>query len=761
MIRLLLLHFLLSTAFIATAGTIVVKNIDELNEANKKAQPGDVIILQNGEWKNVTIKLGCDGTKEKPITFKAQTAGKVLITGNSQLKVGGSFIIVDGLFFINGFAGEDAVINFRITKDKLANHCRVTNCAVNDFNNPKREDENNWVLFYGKNNQLDHCSFKDKKNLGVLLAVILDDDRSRENFHSINHNYFGKRIPLASNGGEIIRVGVSQHCQFNSNTQIRNNLFEYCDGETEIISIKSGSNVIEENVFKESQGSVVLRHGDNNTVRNNIFLGNGKEATGGVRVINKGQWVVNNFFYKCTGSGFRSPLAIMNGIPNSPAHRYVQVQDAVIANNTFVDCSPASFGEGSDAERSLPPTHVFLVNNLFYKTTPARDQPIYLVFDSINGISFSGNEVSKEVGQPLTNGFVKTAISIQKSGMTTFPLSNNKNNISDSLQQVAAARLQQKLNTTIGFSNLALLKKIDANAAISTGAKWFVKTDVIPKKPLPVNCKTAQDIYAQVEKNIPVEILLTGKDYIFHKPVFIGNNVIIKTNQPGFIDMHTVPGMLSLFVIKENASLELQKLQVDGSDMKAVHFVSSDSTGTSGHYSFSMNKCSLRYFDRTFGCENIFYAFASTVADKIVVDKCSFQLNKVDGFILNSEKDDKGYYNAEKITITKNIFADQQGTLLDIYRGGTDESTLGPDLNVAENSFSNCNSEKDIPLIRLTGVQKTRLFFNSFTGCNEQKILISYTDTVRARHILSRNIISHSGTVQTNNFVVNENNTIN
>jgi poly(beta-D-mannuronate) lyase len=59
-------------------------------------------------------------------------------------------------------------------------------------------DENNWVTFYGKNNELDHCSFIDKKNMGVLLAVILDDERSRENFHSIDHNYFGRRLPLAS-----------------------------------------------------------------------------------------------------------------------------------------------------------------------------------------------------------------------------------------------------------------------------------------------------------------------------------------------------------------------------------------------------------------------------------------------------------------------------------------------------------------------------------------------------------------------------------
>jgi poly(beta-D-mannuronate) lyase len=56
------------------------KNSDELNAAAKRALPGDIIILQNGEWKNAVIKLSCNGTNEKPITFKAQTPGKVLIT---------------------------------------------------------------------------------------------------------------------------------------------------------------------------------------------------------------------------------------------------------------------------------------------------------------------------------------------------------------------------------------------------------------------------------------------------------------------------------------------------------------------------------------------------------------------------------------------------------------------------------------------------------------------------------------------------------
>ena len=92
------------------------------------------------------------------------------------------------------------------------------------------------------------------------MAVMLDDERSRQNNHSIDSNYFGIRKPLGCNGGEMIRVGVSQHCTFYSNTVIKNNFFEHCDGETEIISIKSCGNVVRNNVFKECQGAVVLRH---------------------------------------------------------------------------------------------------------------------------------------------------------------------------------------------------------------------------------------------------------------------------------------------------------------------------------------------------------------------------------------------------------------------------------------------------------------------------------------------------------------------
>ncbi len=759
MLRLMLLKFCLLITIVVTANTIVVKNIKELQAANANARPGDIIILQNGEWKDVIIKLNCIGTKAQPITFKAQTEGKVLITGMSQLRLGGSFIIVDGLDFSNGYAGKDPVINFRINNEQLANNCRVTNTTVNDFNNPKRMDENYWVAFYGKNNRLDHCSFIDKKNMGVLLAVILDDERSRENFHSIDHNYFGRRPALASNGGEIIRVGVSQHCEFNSNTQITDNYFEHCDGETEIVSIKSGQNVVRGNVFKESQGGVVLRHGNYNIVENNIFLGNGKEGTGGVRVINKGQWVVNNFFYQCRGIDFRSPLSIMNGIPNSPAHRYVQVTEAVIANNTFYDCSPVSFGEGSDAERTLPPSNVLFINNIFYNNS---DSIIYKVFDDISGINFWGNEVSRAVRQQVVNGFYKTSFALQKNLVAPLPVTRTKGTVQfpDSIRQAAQERLQHPLSTRPGFADIQILKKLYVNATQATGAARFKKTSSTPTaKPVLVKCTNAEEIYKQLERKEPAIIQLTGSSYTLNKPFLITNYVQFTSNKKNQVTF-TTGNLLSVFIIAGSGHLTLHNLSINGKNVKATHFISSDSSGSSHHYNLDIQHTTIQDLSRENGCDNIFYAFKSIVADSIVIRNSNFSGNATNGILLSEETDNKGYYGAEKIFIENNQFNSQTGKLLDIYRGGNDESTMGPLLSFTSNKMINCSTKNDDPLIRLYGTQRSLLRKNLFTNCNAGKTLVRFEDIVRAAHTFKDNTLNQSGKIVANKFVRSDNNLI-
>ena len=745
--------FLLSIHFLH-ANTTIVKNSTELILANKNAKPGDVIILKNGDWNNVTISLNCKGTEIQPITFKAETPGKVIIKGISKLRLGGDFIVVNGLYFTEGFAGNDAVIDFRVSKNQLANHCRVTNCAIKSFNNPKRLEENYWVSFSGKNNRLDHCSFLDKKNLGVLLAVILDDDNSRQNFHSIDHNYFGYRLPLASNGGEIIRVGVSQHALFNSNTQIINNFFEHCDGETEVISIKSCANVVKNNLFKECQGGVVLRHGNNNTVENNIFLGNDKEGTGGVRIINGGQWVINNLFYKCRGVDFRSPMSLMNGIFNSPANRYVQVTDAVVWGNSFVDCSAISFGEGSDTERTEAPKRVIFGSNIFYNTT---DKKIYNVYDKVDGIRFRNNVVNPTVAQQTFPGINKITINARTISGITIPSINKLTAPDDSLRTAALTRLGHELAKTPGFGGDKVLTDVLANAKNDCGAEWDVKrnmsdvwkTSDIPRK---VDCKNADEVLYQVKNIIktPVIINLTGGKYHFEHPIEIESDVTFKgVDSKKRIDFSTSTEALYFIQLKGGHRLSLKNLNLDLSEVRSDIFIMADTSGSSDHENFIQDGCIIHGWNGSY-----FRVPKSNVLDSISFTNNRFFNTSGLLFDFSNENDKKGYYPVEKLIIKNNYFTSHRGQLLCILRGGNDESTMGPYLLFEGNSLSDVGfGYGNTPLIWLYGVQRSIIQNNNFKNSNSEGPLILYEDVVRADHLLRNNIFLGSGRVVKDKFV--------
>jgi poly(beta-D-mannuronate) lyase len=751
LLRIAFIKCSLLLSLFSLARTIKVKNQEELAMANTTAKSGDIILLQNGVWNNVVITLNCNGTKKMPVTFKAQTPGRVLITGNSKLKIGGSFIIVDGLYFTNGFSGAESVITFRINEDDLANNCRVTNTVINDFNNPKRTDENYWVSCYGKHNRIDHCSFLNKKNMGVLMAVILDNERSRENFHSIDHNYFGVRLPLASNSGEIIRVGVSQHCEFNSNTQITDNFFECCDGETEIISIKSCRNNIRNNLFKECQGSVVLRHGNYNTVENNIFLGNNKEGTGGVRVINKGQWVVNNLFYKCRGEWFRSPLSIMNGVPNSPANRYVAVTGAVIANNSFFECTPIGIGIGSDTERSVAPKDVQFLNNVFYNNS---DSLIYNTYDDISGISFSGNLVNRAVKQKPVTGFQKTKLEAIKVSAISLPAAgpSSKNSVFDSLYNESTTRLSKNLSSLPGFAEGKLFTTIESNAKNDCGAKWFTKQKLIKTvKTKTVCCETPESVIELLKKNdgSKMSIHLTGKTYHFKEALFISQDVIFISKQKTPVKfIYNNPSFL--IQVKAGSTLTLNNLNLD---LEAVDdFITTDTSGSSNHSNFVITNSQFSNLNGIF-----FNAFKSSVSDSIIISNCTFIHSKGNLFYFANEINNKGYYNVENIKIINNKFLNGSGQILNMLRGGNDESTMGPYLVFSKNSIENYVS--DNPLIHLLGTQRSLFEKNNFTNCNSGKTLIQIEDLVKAVHSLKNNRIIESGKVLTDRFVISDNTT--
>ncbi|HRZ97846.1 MAG TPA: polysaccharide lyase 6 family protein, partial [Paludibacter sp.] len=289
----LLLTFITLCAF---ARKTTVSTASAINSGSWTA--GDTIVMRNGNWTNQTISLTASGNASNPVVLQAETEGLVILNGTSRLSIGGKYVVVSGLYFLNGTLSGSAVIEFRTGSH--ATNCTLKNTAIVNYNPSLNTVDNKWVSLYGTNNTVDHCSFENKNNSGTLLVVWLTSGVTVN--HLISNNYFGYRNSnLDSNGDElngqeIIRVGDSSTSMTNANVTVSGNFFEKCNGEIEVISNKSCGNLYTNNLFLECRGMLTLRHGNNCTVAGNYFFGNGVTESGGVRIIGENHKVYNNYF---------------------------------------------------------------------------------------------------------------------------------------------------------------------------------------------------------------------------------------------------------------------------------------------------------------------------------------------------------------------------------------------------------------------------------------------------------------------------------
>ena len=374
----------------------------DVNAQAGNLKPGDTLFIADGLYENVMLDINSIGTSKEPIVICAQTPGSVVLTGNSSMNISGEYVIISGLHFNNGFA-EKSVISFRSKKGaSLARNARVTSCAITNFSNPDRIHSDHWIEIYGRENRFDHNHIGTKWNLGATMVMRLGDSSSTDNHNSIDSNYFGPKPRLGSNGGETLRIGSSANSLKKGGAEVIGNYFDRCSGEVEVLSIKSSDNTIANNVFFECEGVLALRHGNNNYIGGNAFIGNRKSETGGLRVINAGHTIENNLFYGITGKRFFAALAVMNGVPNSAINRYHQVADVKLMNNKWVDCDRISFSVGADNERTAAPIRTKFSGNEVYYKDPSK-QPFF--FDANQSITFSYNKTNSEA--QLT-GFVKT-----------------------------------------------------------------------------------------------------------------------------------------------------------------------------------------------------------------------------------------------------------------------------------------------------------------------------------------------------------------
>ena len=360
------------------AREIPVKNAAELKAAAAMAVSGDTIRLASGRYDDVKLRIAKNGTQGRPIQVVAVVPGEAILGGNSEIDISGAYVVMDGLYFLNGSIASGGADRSVITFN--SHHGVLRNTAIVDYNPADFDASYYWVFFKGSHNTVERCYFKGKNNLNPLIGNGLEDAQ----YNSVVGSYF-KNIPFGvGNGREIIRVWGSG--KFDEKTAggayfvVRGNLFHHADGEgTEIISLKSNFNQVVDNTVRASRGCVNIRRGANNTIKGNIVLGEGVAGAQGLRMSGANHVVQANYVSGCE-YGIRVSAGEFTGHAITPDYSpkeksnaktakntngivtsYPQSKKLTLSNNTVVASDGADLEFGSDYKKHWPEDQMVLL----------------------------------------------------------------------------------------------------------------------------------------------------------------------------------------------------------------------------------------------------------------------------------------------------------------------------------------------------------------------------------------------------------------
>lgn len=419
---------------------VEVSSFSELIKVAESADPGTLILLSDGIYSGDVVLKGT-GTPEAPLVIAAKKSGNVTI--EDKLKIEGENITVSGLKFTkNGML------------EILGSGCRVTNCKWDNSKSGK------WlrVLPGSSEIEIDHNTFQNKvfsnQNMDrdcQLLQIVV---RNKNESHHIHHNLF-KNVAKGKtgNGFETLQL-ITENNPFDPpagscNTVIEDNLFLRCNGEAEIISIKSNGNIIRKNTFSECRGGLVLRHGDDNIAMQNYFLGGTETGSAGIRIQGTGQIVASNYFQDLGSYG----LGMMDGTPDN---LYIRVERAKILFNSFINCNK-NFVIGinhSKHPNGTVPKDCKIVGNIFYSDKGEGsenfivfvqdDQPENWLWKS--NIAF-GEQVPKIKGILIKNPELELTENNLLSPTSATPSFKIINNLDENLQQDLVGKKWQDKRT--------------------------------------------------------------------------------------------------------------------------------------------------------------------------------------------------------------------------------------------------------------------------------------------------------------------------
>jgi poly(beta-D-mannuronate) lyase len=340
---------------LAAAGpTSRVDSLEALQARIGAAKPGDVIVLKDGEYATAApIAIHVRGRAGASVRIAAQTPGGVTFRGTDGFDVGGdaAYVEIDGFVF----AHQSGKTHVRSGARHIRFSHNVFVCV----------GEGAYLTIAGDDTEVDRNEFRDKRTLGNMIDVRGAGSQVARRV-LIHDNYFHDFTSPGpgTNGAETIRFGLSGLSMSQGLGVIERNLFVRCVGENELLSIKSGSNFIQDNTLLDSPGAqLTLRHGNGNIVRRNYLRG-----TDGIRIFGDRNRVDSNYLERNTGA-----IQIGNGdgevADGAALTSHDRPDDTYITSNILVNNERNIFMTGRD--KGLGATRTTVAHNIVRGGQPA------------------------------------------------------------------------------------------------------------------------------------------------------------------------------------------------------------------------------------------------------------------------------------------------------------------------------------------------------------------------------------------------------
>ena len=329
----------------------VVRSASEVSRFSGKLAPGDQLVLAGSEWNGARFTFEGHGTMEAPILIRPEKPGSVIFTGESAIRFHGEHLIVHDLAFRDVVPAQTNTVVFAVGNGeaKPADHClfhrlRFENCgSTNAADRPKLKL---WLLnMRGSGNTVAGCTFRGLQNIGQMIGAAELPRDGLQQLHVLNNHFIDRPYLDNQNGYEVLQIGWSGTRAAATGSLIQGNTFERCDGENELITLKASDIVVRENRFIANQGVLCLRTARRVLLQGNLFDGQGRENTGGVRLQGDGHVLIGNTFrdLKKPANYYSWPISLMAADLETYGETdqlggYGRTRDILITRNRFEHC---------------------------------------------------------------------------------------------------------------------------------------------------------------------------------------------------------------------------------------------------------------------------------------------------------------------------------------------------------------------------------------------------------------------------------------